>query len=136
MIKLDLNKIKQKDIQEREYQNKAGDTVKVRELELETKTLKEVKEVTKSKDGQKVLVKTGFVALKSVKNEDGTWTNGDIVGDVMEWRDTKATFSEKETSFYQALDKSNEEMKAKFAKDQPWGTIREEAQKMVDSIPF
>jgi hypothetical protein len=136
MIKLDLNKIKKENIQEREYQNKAGDTVKVRELELETKTLKEVKEVTKSKDGQKVLVKTGFVALKSVKNEDGTWTNGDIVGDVMEWRDTKATFSEEETSFYQALDKSNKEMQDKFSKDQPWGTIREEAQKMVDEIPF
>lgn len=84
--KIDVLKINKEKIIERTFVNKEGQNVTVKELELEIVPLKEIKEVLNPGQGRR-LMKVGFISEKPVKNEDGTYTNGNILGDVLEWQD-------------------------------------------------
>ena len=85
-IKLNLNLIDKSKIVDESYTRKDGTVVNNKVITLDIKDLKEEKVIATSKDGNKELVKTGFIAHASVKNPDGTYTNGSIVGDAQEWR--------------------------------------------------
>jgi hypothetical protein len=84
-ITVDVTKIEKSKIKDGKY------------LTLEVVELKEEKDVTR-KDGTLVsgtksdgtawkLVKTHFVSHESVKNVDGTWLNGAIVGEATKFED-------------------------------------------------
>lgn len=70
----------------REYKNKDGELVKVREYEIEV-ILKD-NEVLKTGDTWE-LVKVGFVTGKGVKQEDGKYSKEPIFGNATEMRDKK-----------------------------------------------
>lgn len=84
-IQIDVTKIDKKQIKDGKY------------LKLEIVELKEPKDVTRAdkslvtgtkQDGTAwKLVKTHFVSMESVKNQDGTWTNGTIIGDASKFAD-------------------------------------------------
>lgn len=84
--KIDVLKINKEKIIERTFVNKEGQNVTVKELELEIVPVKEIKEILNPGQGRR-LMKVGFISEKSIKNEDGTYTNGTILGDVTEWQD-------------------------------------------------
>lgn len=84
--KIDVLKINKEKIIERTFVNKEGKNVTVKELELEIVPRKEQKEIYNKGDGTR-LMNVGFISEKSIKNEDGTYTNGTILGDVTEWQD-------------------------------------------------
>ena len=84
--KLDVTKINKDKIVSRTFTNKQGQEITVKEIELEIVPIKETKEIFNKCDGRR-LMKVGFISEKSIKNEDGTYTNGTILGDVTEWQD-------------------------------------------------
>jgi hypothetical protein len=85
-IKLNLNLIDKSKITEENYTRKDGVVVNNKVILLDIRDLKEEKIVATSKDGSKELVKTGFITHPSIKNLDGSYTNGTIIGDAQEWR--------------------------------------------------
>jgi len=84
IAKIDVTKINKEKIIDRKYQ-KDGKEVIAKELDLELVPLRSEKIV--HRNGERMLMKIGFVSEKSVKKEDGTYENGNIIGDIMEWRD-------------------------------------------------
>lgn len=84
--KLDVTKINKDKIVSRTFTNKQGQEITAKEIELEIVPIKDPKEIFNKGDGRR-LMKVGFISEKSIKNEDGTYTNGTILGDVTEWQD-------------------------------------------------
>jgi hypothetical protein len=78
-LTIDVTKINKAKIIPRTYINKGGVEVTVKDLNLEVVPLKEKKFIKETPKGN--LYKTHFVAHKSIKNEDGTYENGEIIGD-------------------------------------------------------
>jgi len=88
-LKLDVSKIEKDKIKPRTYTNKEGVNVTTQDLDLELVELKEKKLI---KEGDTwIMYKTHFVAHPSVKNADGTYTNGSIIGDGVVFEDRSAT---------------------------------------------
>lgn len=88
-IKLDVSKIEKDKIVARTYTNKEGQEITSQDLELEVVELKE-KKLIKEGDTWN-LYKTHFVTHPSIKNDDGTYTNGTIIGDGVSFEDKGAT---------------------------------------------
>lgn len=86
-IKLKLNLIDKTQIKEESYKKQDGTVQTDKVIMLEFKNLREEKIIATSKNGEKQLVKTGFIALPDTKNPDNTYTKGEIIGDVQEWRE-------------------------------------------------
>lgn len=84
--KIDVTKINKDKIISVAYTNKDGQQVTKKEIDLEIVPRKEQKEIFNKGDGTR-LMSVGFISEKSIKNEDGTYTNGTILGDVLEWQD-------------------------------------------------
>ena len=84
-LKLDVSKIEKDKIKPRTYTNKEGVDVTTQDLDLELVELKEKKLI---KEGDTwIMYKTHFVAHPSVKNADGTYNNGSIIGDGITFED-------------------------------------------------
>lgn len=90
-IKLKLNLIDKTQIKEESYKKQDGTLVSDKVIMLEYKLLREEKIIATSKNGEKQLVKTGFIALPDTKNADNSYTKGEIIGDVQEWREVNPT---------------------------------------------
>lgn len=88
IAKIDVTKINKTKIVERKYTNSSGQEVVAKELDLELikQDSDKHKFIAKSSTGS-TLMKVGFIAEKSVKKEDGTYENGNIIGEIMEWKE-------------------------------------------------
>ncbi len=83
--KINLSKINKSNIVDKTYTTNEGNTVTIKELEIELISLKEPK-VIYEKDARE-LVKIGFITEKSTKDTFGNWVNGTTLGDITKWRD-------------------------------------------------
>lgn len=86
-IKLNKNLLDSYKFSTRKYTNKAGESVEANEYELDIILNKE--EILKTGDTWE-LVSLGFVAGKSTKQEDGTYSKEPIFGNVTEIRGRSA----------------------------------------------
>lgn len=83
-LRIDLTKIDKTKIVDRTYDKQDGTSVTEKNYKFELIPLKEEK-IVKSADTY-TLVKVAFLSEPSVKNPDGTKTNGTIIGDALEFR--------------------------------------------------
>lgn len=86
-LRIDLTKIDKTKIVDRIYNKQDGTSVIEKNYKFELVPLKEEK-IVKSTDSY-VLMKVAFLADPSVKNADGTKTNGNIIGDALEFRNVE-----------------------------------------------
>ena len=83
-LRIDVSKIDKVKIIDRTY-DKDGATITEKNYSFDCVPVKEEKVIKDAPDY--TLVKVGFLAEKSIKNADGTYTNGTIIGEALEFRD-------------------------------------------------
>lgn len=90
-LRLNLAKIDKSKITPRSYTNQAGVEITEQNYDIEIIPLRNEKLI---KEGDTwSLWKTGFISEKAVKKADGTYDNGNVLGDVTEMRSKKTSES-------------------------------------------
>lgn len=97
-LKINLSQLDKTKIEVREYQNQAGETVTEKNYPCELIPLKAEKVVKVAQDY--TIIKVAFIADKSTKNADGTYTNGNIIGEAIEFRKPQVASSPVKTSSF------------------------------------
>jgi len=90
-LRLNLGKIDKTKITPRSYTNQAGVEITEQNYDIEICPLK-VEKLIKEGDTW-ALWKVGFATEKSTKNADGSYNNGNILGDVTEMRNKQTSES-------------------------------------------